>query len=205
MSDSKDSTVTYTDVSSPFGGLSDIRSPGASPSPDYVPGPEYPPSPDFVPEPVYPEFMPPKDKVLQAEEQPLPAAVSATADSPSYVPESDPEEDPEEDDDEDPEEDPVNYPTDGGDGGDDEDKSSDDEEDDDEDDDVDIEEDEEEEEHLAPADSLLPTLHLLLYQLLIMPHLLRRLSRLRPTKVARLLAIPSPPPSPLSPWSSPLP
>ncbi|GJZ95375.1 hypothetical protein Tco_0667709, partial [Tanacetum coccineum] len=58
MSDSEDSTVTYTAVSSPFGA-----------SPDYVPGPEYPPSPEFVPEHVYPEFMPPEDDVLPAEEQ----------------------------------------------------------------------------------------------------------------------------------------
>ncbi|GKG29522.1 hypothetical protein Tco_0416887, partial [Tanacetum coccineum] len=99
MSDFKDSTVTYTAVSSPFGGLSDIGSPGvdgppvmpedpyayvvatfqAPSSPDYVSGPEYPPSPYFILEPVYPEFMPPEDG-------------------------SDPEEDPEEDDDEDPEE-----------------------------------------------------------------------------------------------------
>ncbi|GJT77525.1 hypothetical protein Tco_1044250 [Tanacetum coccineum] len=132
MSDSEDSTVTYTAVSSPFGGLSDIGSPGvdgppvmpedpyayvvdafqAPPSPDYVPGLEYPPSPEFVPEPVYPKFMPLEDDVLPAEEQPLPAAVSPTADSPGYIPESDPEEDLEEDDDEDPEEDPTDYPTD---------------------------------------------------------------------------------------------
>ncbi|GJV13375.1 hypothetical protein Tco_1354916 [Tanacetum coccineum] len=116
MSDSEDSTVTYTAVSSPFADLPDIGSPGvdgppvmpedpyayvvaafqAPPSPDYVSGPEYPPSPDFVPEPVYPEFMPPEDEVLPAEEQPLPAAASPTADSPCYVPELDPEEDPEE-------------------------------------------------------------------------------------------------------------
>ncbi|GKD62648.1 hypothetical protein Tco_1300157, partial [Tanacetum coccineum] len=138
MSDSEDSMVTYTAVSSPFGGLSDIGSPGvdrppimpedpyayvvdafqAPPSPDYVLGPKCPPSPDFVPEPV------------------------------CYVPESDPKEDPKEDDDEDPKEDPANYPADGGDDGDDEDESSDDDEDD-----VDIEEDEEEEEHPAPANS----------------------------------------------------
>ncbi|GKC99394.1 hypothetical protein Tco_1169669, partial [Tanacetum coccineum] len=65
MSDSEDSTVTYTAVSSPFGGLSDIGSPGvvgpeheglpwmlddpyvqialqAPPSPDYIHGPEEP-------------------------------------------------------------------------------------------------------------------------------------------------------------------
>ncbi|GKG58865.1 hypothetical protein Tco_0594635, partial [Tanacetum coccineum] len=79
MSDSEDSTVTYTAVSNPFGGLSDIRSLGVDGPPvmpkdpyayvvadfqaplslDYVSGPEYPPSLEFVPELVYPEFMPP--------------------------------------------------------------------------------------------------------------------------------------------------
>ncbi|GJS38304.1 hypothetical protein Tco_0563347 [Tanacetum coccineum] len=66
--------------------------------------------------------------VFPAEEQPLPAAASPTAQSPDYVLESDPEADPEEDDDEDPEEDPVDYPADGGDDGDDEDESSEDDE-----------------------------------------------------------------------------
>ncbi|GJZ49480.1 hypothetical protein Tco_0603670 [Tanacetum coccineum] len=139
MSDSEDSTVTYTVVSSPFADFSDIGSPGVDgppmmledpyayvvaafqepPSPDYVLGPEEPdhapPSPvyvPYVPEPVYLEFMPPEDEVLPAEEQPLPAAASPTVDSPSYVLESDPEEDPEEDDKEDPEEDPADYPAD---------------------------------------------------------------------------------------------
>ncbi|GKD54249.1 hypothetical protein Tco_1287636 [Tanacetum coccineum] len=215
MSDSEDSTVTYTVVSSPFGGLSHIGSPRvngppmmpedpyayvvaafqAPPFPDYVSGPKYPHSPDFVPEPVYPEFMPPEDEVLLAEEQPLPAAVLPIADSPVYVPESDPEEDPKEDDDEDPEEDPVDYPANGGDDGDDEDESS----DDDEDDDVDIEGDEKEEEHPAPADSTavaLPTVD--------HAPIVRRLCNNPPTpfwsdtEVARLLAIPTPPPSPLS-------
>ncbi|GKA51906.1 hypothetical protein Tco_0745102 [Tanacetum coccineum] len=73
MSDSEDSTVTYTQVSSPFADLSDIGSSvvdgppvmpedpyayvlatfQAPPSPDYVPGPEEPeqapPSPVYVP------------------------------------------------------------------------------------------------------------------------------------------------------------
>ncbi|GKB48314.1 hypothetical protein Tco_0899067 [Tanacetum coccineum] len=92
-----------------------------------------------------------EDEVFPAEEQPLPAATSPTAQSPDYVLESDPEEDPEEDDDEDLEEDHVDYPANGGDDGDDEDESS----EDDEDDDVDIEADnDEEEEHPAPADSI---------------------------------------------------
>ncbi|GJR67177.1 hypothetical protein Tco_0013242, partial [Tanacetum coccineum] len=81
MADSEESTVTYTEVSSPFADLLDIRSPrvDGSPvmpedpyayvvgafqaplSPDYVPGPEEPeqapPSPVYVPylpKPVYP-------------------------------------------------------------------------------------------------------------------------------------------------------
>ncbi|GKD68296.1 putative reverse transcriptase domain-containing protein [Tanacetum coccineum] len=252
--DSEDSTVTYTEVSSPFADLSDIGSPGvdgppvmpedpyayvvaafqAPPSPDYVPGLEEPeqapPSPvyvPYVPEPVYPEFMPPEDEVLPAEEQPLPAALSPTADSPGYVPESDPEEDPEEDDDEDPEEDPADYPADGGDDGDDEDESS----NDDEDDDVDIEGDEEEEEHPAPADSTAVALPAVDHApsaeetepfetdesaATPPPHPAYRVTarisiRDEPptpfwsdTEVARLLAIPTPPPSPLSLWSSPL-
>ncbi|GJW17704.1 hypothetical protein Tco_0025140 [Tanacetum coccineum] len=131
MSDSEDSTVTYTAVASPFEGLSDIGSTGvdgppimpedpyayvvaafqAPPSLNYVPGPEEPEQepllPEFVPELVYPEFMPSEDDVLLAEEQPLPAAASHTADSPGYILESDPEED----DDEDPEEDPADYLT----------------------------------------------------------------------------------------------
>ncbi|GKB67986.1 hypothetical protein Tco_0929398 [Tanacetum coccineum] len=194
------------------------------PSPDYVLGPEYPLSPDFVPELVYPEFMPPEDEVLPAEEQPLPAAASPTADSPGYVLESDPEED----DDEDPEEDPVDYPSDGGDDGDDEDESS----NDDEDEDVDIEGDEEEEEHPAPVDSItvaLPDVDQAPSAeenepfetdesaATPPPHPAYRVTarisiRDEPstpfwsdTEVARLLAIPTPPLSPLSPWSSPLP
>ncbi|GJT60412.1 hypothetical protein Tco_1003945 [Tanacetum coccineum] len=141
MSDSEDSTVTYTTGSSPFADL-----PG-------VVGPEYEGLPWMLDDPyvqlVYPEFMPPEDEVLPAEEEPLPAATSPTADSSCYVPEFDPEEDPEEYDEEDPEEDPADYPADGGDDGDDEDESS----DNDEDDDVNIEGDEKEEEHPAPADS----------------------------------------------------
>ncbi|GJV23683.1 reverse transcriptase domain-containing protein [Tanacetum coccineum] len=172
MSDSEDSTVTYTEVSNPFEDLLDIGSPGvdglpmmpedlyayveaalqAPTSPDYVPGPEYPPSPDFVPEPVYPEFMPQEDNLFPAEEQPPPAAFSPTADSPGYITESDPEEDLEEDD-EDPDEDPGDYPIDRDDDDKEEKSSGDDADDEEEDED---EDEEEEEEHLAPADSILP-------------------------------------------------
>ncbi|GKC40274.1 hypothetical protein Tco_1052658, partial [Tanacetum coccineum] len=80
MSDSDESRVTHTEISSPFEDLSDIGSPGvAPPPPNYIPGPEEPqspPLPDFVPEPVYPKYMPQEDEVFPAEEQPLPAAAS---------------------------------------------------------------------------------------------------------------------------------
>ncbi|GKG62308.1 hypothetical protein Tco_0632212, partial [Tanacetum coccineum] len=62
------------------------------------------------------EYMPPKDDVFLAEEQPLPTATSPTADSPGYVPESDPEEEPsrndanDEDKDEDEEEEEEEHP-----------------------------------------------------------------------------------------------
>ncbi|GJS08530.1 putative reverse transcriptase domain-containing protein [Tanacetum coccineum] len=202
MSDSEHSTVTYTSVSEDD---SDMGSPGVEgpifqdpPSPDYVPGPEEPeqapPSPiyvPFVPEPVYPEFLPVDDEVFPAEEQPLPAADSPTHQSPGYIPESDPEEDLEEDDEEDPEEDPADYPADRG---------------DDDDDDA------EEEEHLAPADPAAVA-----YSADQDPYLAYRVTArmsIRPQAPApflseevaeRVLALPTPPPSPLSPYSSPLP
>ncbi|GJS84422.1 putative reverse transcriptase domain-containing protein [Tanacetum coccineum] len=197
MSNSEDSPVTYTEVSSLFEDLSDIGSSGvivhgydvlpvmpedpyaylhaafqAPPSPDYVPGPEephVPPPPGFVPEHVYPEFMPLEDEVFPAEEQPLPAAASPTAESPGYVLEFDPEEDPEEDD-EDPEEDPADYPTDR-DNDDDEEPSGDDADD---------------EERMRRRRKL-------------------KARRLCPTHVERLLSLPTTPPSLLTSLSSPLP
>ncbi|GJS01387.1 hypothetical protein Tco_0317895 [Tanacetum coccineum] len=173
--------------------------------------------------------MPPEDEIIPAEEQPLPAADSPTADSLGYILESDPEEDLEEDDDEDPKEDPVNYPADEGDDGDDKDEPS----DDDEDEEVDIEtDDEEEEEHPAPADSTIVALPTIDQAPSVEetepfetddsaatspPHpaycVTARISIPAPVrilvwsdaKVARLLAISTLPSPPLSPWSSPLP
>ncbi|GKE53480.1 hypothetical protein Tco_1488636 [Tanacetum coccineum] len=136
----------------------------------------------------------------------------------------------EEDDDEDPEEDPVDYPADGGDDEDDEDEPS----EEDEDDDVDIEayEDEEEEEYPAPADSVVVALPAAdqapsaketesfeTDESAATPpprpayRVTARISIPAPVptlvwsdaEVARLLAIYTPPSSPLSPWSSPLP
>ncbi|GJY17625.1 hypothetical protein Tco_0389116 [Tanacetum coccineum] len=102
MSDSEDSTVTYTAVSSPFRGLSDIGSPGVD-------------GPLVMPEDPY-AYMP------------LPAAVSPTSDSPGYIADSGPEED-EEDPEENPINYPADGGD--NDDDDDDDESSDDDEDDD--------------------------------------------------------------------------
>ncbi|GKF44056.1 hypothetical protein Tco_0130608 [Tanacetum coccineum] len=81
MSDSEHSTVTYTSVSIPVEDDSDIGSPGIN-------------GPPIMPEDPYAYIMAAyqEDEILQAEEQPLPAAASPTADSPGYIRESDLEE-----------------------------------------------------------------------------------------------------------------
>nr|GFA94235.1 hypothetical protein [Tanacetum cinerariifolium] len=225
MSDSEDSIITYTTVSSPYEGRAGDVSLGvdgpsvmpedqyacvvaafqALPQPDYLPGPEEPeqapPSPvyiPYVPKPVYPEYIPPEDDVFLAEEQPLPAVASPTVESPGYIPESDPDEDLEEDDDEDPEEDPADYPANHDDDDEEEEPSEDDADEKDEEQDED--DDDDEEEHPASADSIPP------------PPALRVMARIsfRPypstlsfTKedAERFLAMPIPPPSPLTPLS----
>ncbi|GJX79798.1 putative reverse transcriptase domain-containing protein [Tanacetum coccineum] len=164
----------------------------ATTSPDYVPGPEH------------------ADDEIVAKDQLGAEDASPTAQSPDYVPETGTEADPEEDDDEDPEEDPIDYPADGGDDGDDEMDIEEDEDDDmdieadeeDEDDEMDVEVDEEaEEEHPAPAYPVVVAL----------PATAPSAEETEPfetddlmsdSEVARLLAISSPPASPLSPWSS---
>nr|GFA94817.1 hypothetical protein [Tanacetum cinerariifolium] len=198
MSDSEDSTFTHTTVSSPYEGRSRDLSPGvdgppvmsedpyayvvavfqALPPPDYVPGPkepeQAPPSPVYIP--YVPELM-----------------------YPEYIPPED--DDLEEDDDEDPEEDPANYPADHDDDGEEEEPSRDDANEEDEEQDED--DDDKEEEHLALADSIppLPTLRVM-----------ARISfRPQPPTLSftkedaeRFLAMPIPPPSPVTPLSSPL-
>nr|GFC23882.1 hypothetical protein [Tanacetum cinerariifolium] len=195
----------------------------APPSLDYIPGPEEPeqtpPSPDYVPDPEH------ADDEIVAEDQPYAEDALPAAQSPEYVPESDLEAHPEDDNDEDPKEDPVDYPTNGGDN---EEGSSEDDEDDDMDNEAD--EEEEEEEHPAPADSVVvastaadqassveetepfktdksaatPPPHLAY-------RMTARISIPAPipvpawsdSEIVRLLAMSSPPASPLSPWSSP--
>nr|GEX08948.1 putative reverse transcriptase domain-containing protein [Tanacetum cinerariifolium] len=192
MSDSEDSTATYTTVSSPYEGRSGDVSPGED-------GPPIMPEDPYA-YPVYPEYIPPEDDVFPAEEHLLPAAASPTADSPRYIPESDPDEDPKDDDDEDLEEDPADYPADHDDK-EEEEPSGDDV--DEEDKEQDEDDDDEEDEHPASADSFPP------------PPALRVTARISfrpqpPTlfftkeEAERFLAMPIPPPSPLTPLSSPL-
>nr|GEY06136.1 hypothetical protein [Tanacetum cinerariifolium] len=100
-------------------------------------------------------YIPPKDKVFPAEEQPLPAAALPTTDSPGYIPESDSDEDPEDDDDEDPEEDPADYLADHNDDDEEEEEPSGDDTDK-EDEEQDEDDDDDEEEHPASADSIPP-------------------------------------------------
>ncbi|GJX78089.1 hypothetical protein Tco_0324900, partial [Tanacetum coccineum] len=248
MSDSDESGITYTAVSSPFEDLSDIGSPRADdheylelpyvpkdiyleaalqapPSPDYVPGPEEPEQapllPDYVPGPEY------ADDEIVAEDQPGAKDDPPTTQSPDYVPDTDPEADPEEDDDED----PIDYPADGGDDRDDEmdiDEDDDMDIDADEEDEMDVEVDEEaEEEHSAPTYPVVVTLPATAPSAeettpfetdesaaTPPPHPVYRMTARitipeplpvpawSDSEVARLLAISSPPASPLSPWSS---
>ncbi|GKF04546.1 hypothetical protein Tco_0035214, partial [Tanacetum coccineum] len=139
---------------------------------------------DYVPEPIYPEYIPFKDEhEFPVKEQPLPPVVSPTAESPGYVVESDPEEY----EDDETEDSLVDYPMDEGEDGDDDDGDSfgDDVDDEDEDEEDEDGEDEEEEEHFASVDFVVvvPTVDLV--------------SPPEGTEsVERLLAMPTPPPSP---------
>nr|GFA60128.1 hypothetical protein [Tanacetum cinerariifolium] len=197
MSDLEESGVTYTDISSPFEELSDIGSPRADDH-EYLmmlEDPYVPPSPDYIPGPEH------ADDEIVAEDQPYAEDASPIAQSPEYV------------------------PADGGDDDDDEEESSEDEEDDE----MDVEADEEEEEHPAPADSVVvaptavdqapsveetepfetdksaatspphpayrTTARISIPALVPMP-------AWTDSEVVRLLAISSPPASPLSPWDS---
>ncbi|GJT78719.1 hypothetical protein Tco_1045444 [Tanacetum coccineum] len=187
MSDSEEWGITHT-TKEPY-----ARPLQAPPSPDYVPGPEEPeqapPSPDYVPGP---ELA---------------------------------------DDEIDPEEDPIDYSADGGDDGDDEMDIEEDEDADmdidEEDEDDEMEDEEAEEEHSAPAYPVVVALPATVPSAeetepfetdesaaTPPPHpayrMTARISIPEPlpvpawsdSEVARLLAISSPPASPLSPWSS---
>nr|GEZ38327.1 hypothetical protein [Tanacetum cinerariifolium] len=147
MSNSEDSTVTYTTVSSPYEGRSGDVSPGVD-GPPVMPEDPYAyvvaafqalPPPNYVPGPEEPEQAPPSPPLL--------AAASPTADSPGYIPEFDPDEDPEED--------PADYPADH-DNEEEEEKEPSGDDADEEDKEQDEDDDDEEEEHPASADSIPP-------------------------------------------------
>nr|GFB45141.1 hypothetical protein [Tanacetum cinerariifolium] len=206
-----------------------IPGPEAPPSPDYIPGPEAPPSPNYIPGPEYSEYLPPADDMLAAEEQPLPAAVSPTAESPRYITESELEMEENDGDDEKSEGDSIDYPTSGRDNDvndDGDDLSEDDADDEDEEESSDSEE--EEEEHLAPTVPA-PALYSSVFaseetepfkegetaatpppfgyhvaaRISVQPHILMPFRS--ESEVERLLAIPTPPLSPVLHTSYPLP
>nr|GEV35205.1 hypothetical protein [Tanacetum cinerariifolium] len=186
---SSSSTVTYTPVYMD----SEPGRPVAAPSLEYVLGSEYLPLPievPYIPEPEYLEYLAPSDK----------------------------------------EDGPVDYPADGGD--DDDETSDDDDDDDDEDEDeepFEDEDDDEEEEHLAPADSSavlivhpipsakdtealetcepapppVPSPRQHTAKMLVRPE--THIPFPSGAEVERLLALPTLPPSSLTPLSSPLP
>nr|GFA66599.1 reverse transcriptase domain-containing protein [Tanacetum cinerariifolium] len=186
---------------------------------------------DYIPGPEYLEYLPPADDMLPAEEQPLPNAVSPTTESPGYITESEPKMEPEENDgdDEKSEGDSIDYLTSGGDNDandDGDDLSEDDADDEDKEESSDSEE--EEEEHLAPivpAPALYSSVsaseetepfeegetvatpppfgYRVAARISVQPHILMPF-RLE-SDVERLLSIPTPPLSLVSPTSYPLP
>nr|GEX82674.1 hypothetical protein [Tanacetum cinerariifolium] len=177
---------------------------------------------NYIPGPEYPEYLPPADDVFPAKEQPLPVAVSPTAESPGYITNSEPEMDPEEEDgdDEMSEGDSIDYPTNIG-----------DDDADDEDEEESLDSEEEKEEHLAltvPALALQgsisafedfnqtetfkegetiatppPSAYRVTARISVRPHIPMPFPS--ESEVERLLAIPTPPLSPVSPTSYPLP
>nr|GEZ14912.1 putative reverse transcriptase domain-containing protein [Tanacetum cinerariifolium] len=232
MSSDSYATITYTSMSSYEVIVNGYYGMPMDPLDPYVQlVMEAPPSPDYIPGP---EYLPPADDVLPAEEQPLPVAVSPTAESPGYITESEPEIEPEEEDgdDEKSEEDSIEYLTSGGDDDaddDGDDLSEDDADDEDEEESSDSEE--EEEEHLAPTVPS-PALHSSIpafedsdktepfeegetpatpppfryrvaARISVQPHILMTFRS--ESEVERLLAITTPPLSPVSPTSYPLP
>nr|GEX41641.1 putative reverse transcriptase domain-containing protein [Tanacetum cinerariifolium] len=202
----------------------------APPSPDYIPGPKAPHSPDYIPGPEYPEYLPPADDVFATEEQPLPAAVSPTTESPGYIVDSEPEMDPKEEDrdDEKSEGDSIDYLTSRGD-----DDANDllENDTDDEDEEESSDSEEEKEEHLAltiPAPALHNSISVsedsdqtkpfeegetaatpplsayrITARISVRPHIPMPFPS--ESEVERLLVIPTPPLSPVSPTSYPLP
>ncbi|GKF24525.1 hypothetical protein Tco_0076847, partial [Tanacetum coccineum] len=192
MSDSELSTVTYTSVSILVEDDSDIGSPGVD-GPSIMPEDPYayimaayqvPPSPDYIPGPEEPQSPPPLDFVpepMYPEYMPQEDEILLAEEQPLPAAASPLQIHQDMDDDDDEEE---------------EEPSRDDANDEDKD------EDEEEEEHPAPADSISPV-HRMTARISIRDE--PSISLPPREEVERLLALTTPPPSPLTPLSSPLP
>ncbi|GKE70335.1 hypothetical protein Tco_1528407, partial [Tanacetum coccineum] len=220
-SDEASSGVTYTSISSDYEEPSDVGSPGVvvygydgllmhpvdPPSPDYMPGPKEPEqaplSPDYVPGPEYPEYLALSDEEVPVEDQ----AEDESEDG------------------------PTDYPADGR-NDDDDDSSEDDADDGDKEEASKEDEEKEEEEHLAPVDSTVVASSVVDHVPSAdeiepfetdesaatppPPPSYRTTDRMFiraqtpipfpfKAEVDRLLAIPTLPPSPITPLSSPLP
>ncbi|GKD36872.1 hypothetical protein Tco_1257079 [Tanacetum coccineum] len=178
MSDSEDSIVTYITVSNPFEGLSDIGS-------QRVDGPP------MMPEDPYAYVLaafhvPPSLDYVPGPEEPQAPLPPDFILKPVYLEFMPPED----------EEDPTDYPAD---------RDDDDEEEEEPfGDDAEDEEDDEEEEHPDPADSISPPpMHRVTARMSVRPQTLAPFLSEEDTE--RFLVIPTPPPSPLTPLSSPLP
>nr|GEZ46393.1 hypothetical protein [Tanacetum cinerariifolium] len=179
--------------------LNGRRKVGALPPPDYVPGPEEPEQ--APPTPVYIAYVPELDLEENDDEDPEEDPADYPADHDDEDPEEDPADYPADHDDEDPEEDPTDYPADH----DDEEQevpSGDDT--DEEDEEQDEDDDDDEEEHPASADSIPPPPALCVTARISFRPQPLTLSFIK-EDAERFLAMPNPPPSPLTPLSSSLP
>nr|GEW56392.1 hypothetical protein [Tanacetum cinerariifolium] len=212
MSSDSHATITYTLMSSYevivngyFGMPMDPLHPYAQlvmeapPSLDYIPGPEAPHSPNYIQGPEYPEYLPPADDVFPVKEQPMPTVVSPTTELPGYIADSKPEMDPEEEDRDDKksEGDSIDYPTRRGDD-DGDDLSKDDADDEDEEESLDKPFEEGETTATPP-----PSVYCVTARISIRPHIPMPFHS--ESEVERLLFIPTPPLSLVSPTSYPLP
>ncbi|GJW09263.1 hypothetical protein Tco_1575090 [Tanacetum coccineum] len=202
------SEVTYTSISSYYEEPSDKGSLGVvvygydglpmhpvdPPLSDYVSGPEEPEqallSPDYVPRPKYPKYLAPSNEEVHVD--------SPIALYPGYIADSDPKEDLEDGS----EDGLVDYPTDGRDDDEDDDDDSSRDDADDEEEEEDSDKDEEEE-HLAHANSTAAAS--LVVDIVPSAEETKPFETDESAAVDRLLAIPTPLPSPLTPLSSPLP
>ncbi|GJZ84102.1 hypothetical protein Tco_0649441 [Tanacetum coccineum] len=222
MSDSEDSTVTYTTVSSPFKDGSDIGSPGVDgppimledpcayimaayqvpPSPNYIPGPKVPSSPDYIPGPEEPQSPPLLDFVPEPmypkyipQEDEILSAEEQTLPAAVLPTTNSPGYVSKSDLEEELEEDNKDLEEDPAD-------YLNDRDDDDDDDDDEDKDEEEVEEHPAPADSV-PPVHRMTARISIRDE--PSISLPPREEVKRILALTTLPPSPLTPLSSPLP